>query len=393
MFLQTLLYEACAPASADRAPRASATVALLLEQALAEPGSPLARLAAAGRRLVVRAERLRDAIERACGKVDLAPDLAEDIGSPTWFRGLGTFLGLAGLALAFWPDLTAVETATAMPVSASARDEFRSQMIMPLGMGGDSGRRMGATAFARPVDAVPERAIVRMTATLAQGDSFGRMLQRAGVGPADAGRVADLVAGAIPLAEIEPGTRFDIMLGRRAGPEFPRPLDRLSFRARFDLALGIERHGEALGLSLKPIPVDATPLRIRGVVGASLYRSARAAGAPVKAIQDYLRTLDAHLSLESDIEGSDKFDLVVAYKRSADGEALVGDLLYAGLERGDKPRAQLLRWGKDGQFFEASGMGRQTVGLAAPVNGRLTSGFGLRRHPILGYTRMHAGVD
>ena len=29
----------------------------------------------------------------------------------------------------------------------------------------------------------------------------------------------------------------------------------------------------------------------------------------------------------------------------------------------------------------------------APVNGRMTSGYGMRRHPILGYTRMHAGVD
>jgi murein DD-endopeptidase MepM/ murein hydrolase activator NlpD len=32
-------------------------------------------------------------------------------------------------------------------------------------------------------------------------------------------------------------------------------------------------------------------------------------------------------------------------------------------------------------------------GLLAPVRGRVTSGYGLRRHPILGYARMHAGID
>jgi len=72
---------------------------------------------------------------------------------------------------------------------------------------------------------------------------------------------------------------------------------------------------------------------------------------------------------------------------------MAGDVLYAGLDRGGKPRLQLLRWGKDGQFFEASGVGGARSSFISPVSGRLTSGFGMRRHPILGYKRMHSGVD
>lgn len=52
-----------------------------------------------------------------------------------------------------------------------------------------------------------------------------------------------------------------------------------------------------------------------------------------------------------------------------------------------------MRWGKEGQFFEASGVGEQRSGLLAPVPGRKTSSYGMRRHPILGYKRMHAGID
>jgi len=68
-------------------------------------------------------------------------------------------------------------------------------------------------------------------------------------------------------------------------------------------------------------------------------------------------------------------------------------VLYAGLSRRGTPKAQMLRWGKEGKFFDANGAGEQRAGLVMPTNGGITSRFGMRRHPILGYTRMHAGVD
>ncbi|MEZ5744230.1 MAG: M23 family metallopeptidase [Sphingomonadaceae bacterium] len=343
--------------------------------------------------LRTRLRSLRDSIETRCHAVDLAPDLAEDIGSGRWFRGLGTMLGLGLVAVSFWPDLTAVEAATAMPVDREVRDEFRSQMIMPLALGSDSGRRMGATTLVRPLRSAPERPMLQLVATLGQGDSFARMLQRAGVGAADISRVTSLVGNAMAIGDIEPGTQFDITLGKRTEPGAPRPLDKLDFRARFDLDLVVERQGGALALDRQPIRVDATPLRIRGTVGSSLYRSARASGAPLQAIQDYLRAIDEHVSLESDVMATDEFDMIVSYKRSAKGERQAGELLYAGIERGGKPRLQLMRWGKRGQFFEASGVGKSRSRYVQPVPGGMSSRYGMRRHPILGYKRMHSGVD
>ena len=115
----------------------------------------------------------------------------------------------------------------------------------------------------------------------------------------------------------------------------------------------------------------------------------------MKAIQQYLQTLDGHVSLDGEVASTDKFDFIVAYKRSASGESETGELLYAGLERSGKPLAQLVRWGPDGQFFDAAGSGgtSQQASVFAPVAGRMTSGYGMRRHPILGYARLHAGVD
>lgn len=338
---------------------------------------------------------LRARIEAWCARVDLAPDLAADIGSRTWLRGLATLLGLGAAAIAFCPDFTAVQPATAMPLDRPARDEFRSQSIAPLALGADSGRHVGATPRVRPLTGVPERPTIQLTSTLAQGDTLPRLLERAGLGSGDIAQVTQLVGQAVPVADIAPGTQFAITLGRRPAAGAPRAVEAIDFRARFDLDLAIARQGAGgLGLVRHPIRIDETPLRIRGTVGSGLYRSARGGGAPVAAIQAYLQAVDKYLSIDSDLRPGDQFDMIVAYKRSAKGERQVGDLLYAGVERGGKPKLQLLRWGKDGQMFAADAVGQaRSVPIGQPVAGRVTSPYGARRHPILGYVRMHAGID
>jgi murein DD-endopeptidase MepM/ murein hydrolase activator NlpD len=130
------------------------------------------------------------------------------------------------------------------------------------------------------------------------------------------------------------------------------------------------------------------PLRITGRVGDGLYWSLRAAGASPEVAAQYL----AALASEVDVGGvgtNAGFDLVLGKDRQ---------LLYAGLSQVGEAPLQLVKWSSNGraEWINAANAERPAPvesGLAMPVNGPITSYFGNRYHPILHFTRFHAGLD
>jgi murein DD-endopeptidase MepM/ murein hydrolase activator NlpD len=341
------------------------------------------------------AQRLED-VSHALSRADWTPDLGTNIGSPQWFRGLVSCAALCTATVMMAPGIRPLHVMPDAPLDGRAWDEARAQSIAPLAWGADSGKRMAANDLVAPLESSPERAVVSLNATLGQGDSFTRVLERAGVSAEEARHVTNLVAGVADVNAIEPGTVMPIVLGARPGRNMPRPLQSIQLRASFDLKVAITRGGNGLQITRTAIPVNTAPLRIRGFVGASLYRSARAAGVPAKAIEAYLRAISDKVEFDRDLNGNAVFDIIVENARAATGETRAGKLLYAGLESNSR-KLHLLEWSVGGQklWFDGSGLGRQSAaGVIEPVAAsRISSGFGMRFHPIMGYSRFHKGVD
>jgi murein DD-endopeptidase MepM/ murein hydrolase activator NlpD len=326
----------------------------------------------------------------------LVVDLGRDIGSRDWWRGAGTCIALCYAATCFWPDMNAVDALPPAGFDGNRWEEAQALAIQPTALGSATGRRMGPTDAVQPLTDAPDRPVMDLRVSLAaQGDLEGA-LARAGVSQGEAAQVAQMVGAVVPLAELTPGTVLDLKLGRRAKPSDPRPIEKLAFRASFALKIEIARVDGALALTRVPIGVDATPLRLQGTVGTSLYRSARAAGVPAHLVAAYIRVLSTQVGVPAGLAMGDRFDMIVEHRRAATGEVEIGNLLYVGLDRASGADIRMMPSASGGtaQWFEASGIGRETSsGFRMPVQGRMTSPFGYRIHPILGYRRLHTGID
>lgn len=130
-----------------------------------------------------------------------------------------------------------------------------------------------------------------------------------------------------------------------------------------------------------PVSEPVAVARFRGRLNGSLASALAGGGVPPDVAAGFMRTI-ADRSRGIDIGPDDHFDLVV------DGGSGKAVLVYAALDRVGASDVQLLR--VEGAWVDASGGDGKT---ARPVNGRLTSRFGVRRHPLLGFSRMHRGVD
>jgi murein DD-endopeptidase MepM/ murein hydrolase activator NlpD len=333
-----------------------------------------------------RRKRLRD--------LDLIVDLSDEPLSRRWWRGVAT-LSLLCASVAFIAP-TPFEPLPAAPVDrvgAAEATQYREIAISPPGAGSRTGGRMAANALVEPLTFAPDRPNIELFAKLGGGDNVANMLARSGVSYAEAGEAARLIGSAVPGGVI-PGTSFSIKLGRRS-PSGIRPIERIALRAGLDLNVTLTGGSEGYRLSTSRIAVDNTPLRVRGRVGDGLYWALRASGVSPQAAGDYLRALASQIDVGGQVGPDDRFDLIIANRRAATGESQEGPLLYAAIERAGASDVKLMKWTVNGRtdWVDANGAGRQVSEMVWPVAARITSGFGVRFHPILHFARFHRGID
>jgi len=128
----------------------------------------------------------------------------------------------------------------------------------------------------------------------------------------------------------------------------------------------------------------------------SLYSSAINSGIKPNIIIDFARIYGFQIDFQRDIWKNDRFQII--YETFLDSKENVldtGNILYANLILQGKDNSLYIFKVKEGyEHFDSAGKSIKKSLMKTPINGaRLSSSFGLRKHPILGYNKMHRGTD
>lgn len=140
----------------------------------------------------------------------------------------------------------------------------------------------------------------------------------------------------------------------------------------------------------------ATHYRAGGKIGSSLFTTAKDDGVPQYIISQMLQVFSYSVDFQRQIKPGDSYE--VFYGNPMSGSSTKrAVLLYASLTLSGQKKAYYRHTtGDDGQtaYYDENGLSANQFLMRTPVSGaRLTSGFGFRRHPLLGYSKMHTGVD
>ncbi|MEE8214802.1 MAG: M23 family metallopeptidase, partial [Alphaproteobacteria bacterium] len=256
-------------------------------------------------------------------------------------------------------------------------------------------------AFTGAVTALPD---LKVPLRVGRGDTLAGMLTGAGVSAAEAQGAISALSKHFNPRRIKRGQTVAVLFTPPAvgSPEANRPEPGkflgLVVEPDYDTAIRVEKTAEGSFSAAKiQKPLTQAPARAEGVIRTSLYVAGRKAGIPRRVLVELIRVYSWDVDFQRDIRAGDRFE--VMYERFFDSQGRLvysGPILYAALTLSGKRHPIYLHATKDSDsdYFDDMGQSARKALMRTPIDGaRLSSGFGRRRHPILGYTKLHRGVD
>tara|TARA_B100000029_G_scaffold151244_1_gene146363 strand:+ start:353 stop:1663 length:1311 start_codon:yes stop_codon:yes gene_type:complete len=229
-----------------------------------------------------------------------------------------------------------------------------------------------------------------------KGDTIQKILKKYKVKDSEIGKIISQYKKYGKSSQLIAGKKIDLIL-KKNNKNNQNSLLKFSIPITKSTTIEITKNSENQILSKKIITkLYKKRFLSEGVITKNLYSSATEEKMSPDTIIEFARIFGFEIDFQRDIRKNDYFKIFHEKFFDENGEYIKsGTILYAHMNVNGR-EISLYRFGDDKEYsyFDANGKSVEKALMKTPINGaRLSSPFGMRKHPILGFNKMHQGTD
>ena len=203
------------------------------------------------------------------------------------------------------------------------------------------------------------------------------------------------------LKEIEKQEVSDIFVGQKISmvtknDEGLKKIISLSYSVTPIISIEVRRDKDQFIVNKNILQLEKRETVVKNIIKNNLYSSAIEVGIEPNIIIEFARIYGFEVDFQRDIRKGDWFEIY--YEKYVDENDVVkntGKIIYASMFVNNKELSLYnFNFKKESGFYDVDGKSVVKALMKTPINGaRLSSSFGMRKHPILGFNKLHTGTD